>query len=239
MLAVLRGRAADLLVRRLSTLTHAKLFKPDGFMSQFAFNNKTTALRKHQHLLSELPAAASLPPGTMAIGRLDQDSEGLLLLTTDGRLSHFITKSRSIEKEYWAQVEGDVGPEAIERLARGGIQISLGGGSYHTTLPCVAVRRLATPPVLPARRWPLKSLYRKKRDGSILPAPTTWLSLTLVEGKKRQVRKSTAAVGHPCIRLVRVRVADVTLGDMRPGQIVPWDPGEALLRRAREFTALK
>jgi 23S rRNA pseudouridine2457 synthase len=197
-------------------------------------------LRMRQRLLSDLLGASSLSPATMAIGRLDQDSEGLLLLTTDGSLSHFITKSRQIEKEYYAQIEGEMGTADMERLAAGGVVLSLKGGESHLTRPC-KVCRLDEPPKLPLRRSPHPGLKRKKMDGTILETPTSWIALTLIEGKFRQVRRMTASVGHPTLRLVRVRVGDLLLGDLvrRPGEVVPWRPDAALLERAHEFCLAK
>lgn len=245
MLCIHRACRPSIVLARITTTamrtqhSHGKLFKPDGYLSQFVYNNQTRSLKKYQHLLTELPSTAEMvAAGAMAIGRLDQETEGLLLLTTDGRLSHFITKGRVIEKEYYAQVAGDsVSDSAIAQLA-GGMEISLGGGRTHNTRPC-SVSRLAAPPQLPPRRKPHHALVRKKRDGTVVPAPTTWLALTLVEGKKNQVRRMTAAVGHPTLRLVRVRVGDVELGPMQPGELAPWRPPEALLRRAHEFCEAK
>ena len=252
----MRGRLSQPGLRRLSALRtenyrrrlptaavaeHAMVYKPDGFISQFrADANISPRLRMRQRLLSDLLGASSLSPATMAIGRLDQDSEGLLLLTTDGSLSHFITKSRQIEKEYYAQIEGEMGTADMERLAAGGVVLSLKGGESHLTRPC-KVCRLDEPPKLPLRRSPHPGLKRKKMDGTILETPTSWIALTLVEGKFRQVRRMTASVGHPTLRLVRVRVGDLLLGDLvrRPGEVVPWRPDAALLERAHEFCIAK
>ena len=133
------------------------------------------------------------PPGTMAVGRLDEDSEGLLLLTTDGLLSEQL-RSRHVEKEYYAQVDGLLTLEALAALQQG-VGISLHGQAYRT-LPGRA-RLLAAPPELPPRARRI----RDERHG-----PTSWVALILTEGKNRQVRKMTAAVGFPTLRLVRVRV---------------------------------
>lgn len=140
----------------------------------------------------------------MAIGRLDEDSEGLLLLTTDGKLSEHI-RSRHIEKEYYAQVDGLMTTEAVERL-RQGVVITIHGTEYLTT-KCGA-RLLAEVPALPPRTRTIRS----DRHG-----PTSWVSITLTEGKFRQVRKMTAAVGFPTLRLVRVRIGGVELGALLPG----------------------
>lgn len=201
--------------------------------------------------------------GLMPIGRLDEQSEGLLLLTTDGSLSFAITNSKGrIEKEYLAQLDGYLSDEALKALREGvGITKKVGSGGFvnqdaefeestgfdmsddddednddnsnkipltrgenggrgatrggiqsarcspHLAVP-VAVERLAEPPDLPERRWPIK--HR---------GPTSWCRITLTEGKYRQVRRMTAAVGHPTLRLVRVRVGPVELGKLRPGQL--------------------
>jgi len=180
--------------------THYKLFKPYGYLSQFQNNQQR---RRNKKLLGSLYDFA---PGTMAIGRLDEDSEGLLLLTTDGKKSQEI-RSRKIEKEYWVQVDGEITPEAITRL-REGVEIGINAKRY-TTLPCSAYALQETPH-LPPRAKPV----RDARHG-----PSSWISVTLTEGKFRQVRKMTAAVGFPTLRLVRVRIGPYELGQMEPGQV--------------------
>ncbi|MGI4870523.1 MAG: pseudouridine synthase [Janthinobacterium lividum] len=178
---------------------HFVLHKPYGYLSQF-LSQAPVEMRK-KHFLGELH---DFPPGTMAIGRLDEDSEGLLLLTTDGRLSEQL-RSRHVEKEYYAQVDGLLTAGALAALQQG-VDISLHGQPYHT-LPGQA-RLLPAPPELPPRARRI----RDERHG-----PTSWVALTLTEGKNRQVRKMTAAVGFPTLRLVRVRVGAVWLGDLPPG----------------------
>ncbi|RZK13000.1 MAG: pseudouridine synthase, partial [Hymenobacter sp.] len=123
-----------------------------------------------------------------------------------GRLSELV-RSRHVEKEYYAQVDGLVTEEALAQL-RQGVDISIQGQPYRTG-PCQA-RQLASAPVLAPRARPV----RDDRHG-----PTTWLSLTLTEGKFRQVRKMTAAVGLPTLRLVRVRIGSQLLGDLPPGGV--------------------
>jgi 23S rRNA pseudouridine2457 synthase len=180
---------------------HFLLHKPAGYLSQFISAFPREARRKR--FLGELH---SFPPGTMAVGRLDEESEGLLLLTTDGRLSETV-RGRHLEKEYYAQVDGLITEEALQRL-RQGVDISIQGTGYHTS-PCQA-HALAAPPTLPPRARPV----RDDRHG-----PTSWVSLTLTEGKFRQVRKMTAAVGLPTLRLVRVRIGPWHLGDLPPGHV--------------------
>jgi 23S rRNA pseudouridine2457 synthase len=178
---------------------HFIVHKPYGYLSQFV-----TDARKKK-LLGEL---YDFPAGTMSIGRLDQDSEGLLLLTTDGRQSEYV-RSKKIEKEYYAQVDGLITPEAISMLQQG-VVIGIGPERYHT-LPCKAFR-LDVPPAFAPRS-------RKIRDDR--HGPTSWISITLSEGKNRQVRKMTAAVGFPTLRLVRVRVGALHLHDLPPGAVMP------------------
>lgn len=158
-------------------------------------------------MLGEL---GNFPDGTMAIGRLDKDSEGLLLLTTNGKVSSFVTSSK-VEKEYYALVDGIVNDEALTRLTTG---VEIGNEGERFMTKAVAASHLDPPPSLPAR--PKK--IRDERHG-----PTSWLSITLSEGKFRQVRKMTAAVGLPTLRLVRVRIGPVLLGDLQPGEVKALD----------------
>ncbi len=141
-------------------------------------------------------------PGYRVAGRLDYDSEGLLLLTDDGRLQQRIANPRhKLWKTYWVQVEGDITDEAIRRLTAG---LELKDG---LTLPARA--RPLSPPDLWPRRPPVRS--RKTVTDS-------WLELAIREGRNRQVRRMTAAVGFPTLRLVRVRVGDWSLGGLGSGQ---------------------
>lgn len=180
---------------------HFVLYKPDGYLSQFVSQQTK---RKNKKMLGDL---YDFPEGTMAIGRLDEPSEGLLLLTTDGKMSEHV-RSRNVEKEYFAQVDGIVSELAINRL-RNGVQISTETGIY-TTIPC-SVRLLPEAPSLPPRT----KRIRDERHG-----PTSWISITLTEGKYRQVRKMTATVGFPTLRLVRVRIGAIQLGQMQPGEVL-------------------
>lgn len=179
---------------------HFKLYKPYGYLSQFITNQKPGG--KHK-LLGEL---FPFPEGTMSIGRLDKDSEGLLLLTTNGKLSAKITGNK-IEKEYYVQVDGEITETEIGILQKG-LEISIQGKTY-TTLPCTAFK-LNQPPVFPERGKQI----RDSRHG-----PTSWISVTLTEGKFRQVKKMTAAVGFPTLRLVRIRIAKENLEDLHPGEV--------------------
>lgn len=180
---------------------HYLLFKPYGVVSQFICEDR------RKKVLGELYPFA---PGTMAVGRLDEDSEGLLLLTTDGRLSDRIRK-KDTEKEYWVQVDGEITDTALQ-LLEAGVRISIKGVSYDT-LPC-KVCRLNEIPILPPRG-------RKIRDDR--HGPTSWIAVVITEGKLRQVRKMTAAVGFPTLRLVRVRIGEVRLGHLQPGEVHEYD----------------
>ena len=160
-----------------------------------------------QKRLGELFA---FPEGTMAIGRLDQDSEGLLLLTTDGKQSEWI-RSAAIEKEYWVQVDGDVTEQALEKL-RFGVEIAIENLKYHTA-PCRVEKFVLPPEVKP----------RSKKIRGDHHGPTSWISITISEGKFRQIRKMTAVVGFPTLRLIRVRIGTVHLGDLKPGEVEALD----------------
>ncbi|MFT6746352.1 MAG: 23S rRNA pseudouridine2457 synthase [Glaciecola sp.] len=179
---------------------HFIIHKPFGFLSQF-INNQSK--RKNKKLLGEL---GDFPEKTMSIGRLDEHSEGLLLLTTDGKVSA-IVRSKKVEKEYFAQVDGEITNKAIQQL-QDGIELGSGENKYNT-LPCEA-RRLVPEPVFETRRK-----LRDQRHG-----PTSWVSITLREGKFRQVRKMSAAVGFPTLRLVRVRIDNIQLNDMQVGDVI-------------------
>lgn len=179
---------------------HFIIYKPYGFLSQFITNQIKGG--KHK-LLGEL---YDFPEKTMAVGRLDVKSEGLLLLTTDGKVSDFITTRGGVEKEYYVQLDGAITAEAIEKL-QNGVEIGFEGKKYITK-PCKV--ELIDTPDLPER----SKKIRDARHG-----PTPWISVTLTEGKFRQVRKMTSAVGFPTLRLVRVRVGDILLGNMQVGEV--------------------
>ena len=141
-------------------------------------------------------------PGVYAAGRLDLDSEGLLVLTSDGTLAHRITDPRhQLPKVYLAQVERMPNDEALGRLRQG---ILLKG----TRTRPAEVHVLSAVPELPDRPVPIR--FRKS-------VPTAWLKITLREGLNRQVRRMTAAVGHPTVRLVRIAIGTMVLGELQPG----------------------
>lgn len=178
---------------------HFIIHKPYGYLSQFVYE-----LKRKKKLLGEL---YDFPAGTMAIGRLDEDSEGLLLLTTDGKMSEAI-RSKKVDKEYYVQVDGIITQYAIERI-KNGVEIGFEGTKYITK-QCNAFI-LESIPEFGARGKKI----RDERHG-----PTTWASIIVREGKFRQVRKMTAAVGFPTLRLVRVRVGNVMLNDLKAGEVL-------------------
>lgn len=183
----------------MQTHQHFKINKPYGYLSQFKYD-----LKRKKKLLGEL---FNFPEGTMAIGRLDEDSEGLLLLTTDGKISEQI-RSKKVDKEYYVQVDGVITNDAIEKL-KTGVTIGFDGQKYITK-PCQAF----TVSEIPDFGIRAKKI-RDERHG-----PTSWVSITVNEGKFRQVRKMTAAVGFPTLRLVRVRIGEIYLDDLKAGQVL-------------------
>ncbi len=164
------------------------VYKPWGMVSQFITNDVKQSKKR---FLGEL---GIFPKGAMAVGRLDEDSEGLLLITTNGTWSNTINNSAKWEKEYVVQVDGQITPGVIAQLEHS-VVISVQGKPYNTK-PC-KVTILTETPVLP----PTKQRIRDDRHG-----PTSWISMTLNEGKFRQIRKMTAAVGYPTLRLARIRI---------------------------------
>ncbi len=178
---------------------HFKIYKPYGYLSQFVYNQNT---RRNKKLLGEL---GDFPEGVMSIGRLDEDSEGLLFLTTDGKMSDTV-RSAKVEKEYYVQVDGLITDEAVVALKQG-VEIGIKGTKYLTK-PC-KVNKLSEIPQFPERAKKI----RDERHG-----PTSWVSIILTEGKFRQVKKMTAAVGFPTLRLVRYRIANEYLENLLPGE---------------------
>lgn len=164
--------------------------KPYGVLTQFTDEGTGHPTLKHYIDV----------PGVYAAGRLDRDSEGLLLLTDDGGLIKRLTDPRHhLEKTYWVMVEGDPAPDQLRRLARG-IQLK-----DYRTRPARAQR--IPEPDLPPRPKPVTP-----------HGPTAWIEIRLHEGKKRQVRHMTAAVGLPTLRLVRVAIGPIRLGSLAPGE---------------------
>jgi len=171
--------------------------KPFGYLCQFVCELPKKKLVGNLY---------NFPEGTMAIGRLDEQSEGLLLLTTDGQVSEHV-RSRKIEKEYYAQLDGLITDEAVEKLKQG-VEIGIREVKYQT-MPCKVFRLENDPGFAPRTRK-----IRDDRHG-----PTSWVSITLTEGKYRQVRKMTAAAGFPTLRLIRIRIGNILLGDLKAGEV--------------------
>lgn len=182
-------RQSDILTEALRTIAFNK---PYGVLPCFTDPDGRSTLADYVTI-----------PGVYAAGRLDSDSEGLLLLTSDGTLAHHITDPQhKLPKVYLAQVERIPSEEALEQLQQG---VLLNG---KKTRPAGA-RLLLDDPLFPERSVPIR--FRKN-------VPTAWVEITLREGLNRQVRRMTAAVGHPTLRLVRVAIGPVLLGDIPSGQ---------------------
>jgi len=169
-------------------------YKPYGVLCQFT--DDSTSPRPTLKEYIDIPEVYS-------VGRLDFDSEGLLLLTNDGQLKHrLIDPQFEHPRTYWVQVEKTPTEESLQKL-RSGVTIQ-----GYRTKPAIA-KLLDTEPELPERNPPIR--FRAN-------IPTAWIEMTLTEGKNRQVRKMTAAVGFPTLRLVRVAIAHLSLGDLAVGQ---------------------
>lgn len=174
------------------------IYKPFQVLSQFTSEGGKKSLAD----------VFDVPKNVYPVGRLDYDSEGLLILTNDTQLNHrLLNPKHKHEREYWAQVEGLITPEALQKL-QAGITISI-DGKEHKTLPCKAAAFIEPPPVF--ERNPS---IRFRKD-----IPVCWLRLSLTEGKNRQVRRMTAKVGFPTLRLIRYRIEKITLQALEPGGI--------------------
>lgn len=179
----------------MSLYLYLLAYKPFNVLTQFSGDKPEETLQILDY---------DFPKDVYPVGRLDKDSEGLLLLTNDKRLNHKLLDPKfRHEREYWAQVEKIPTDRALEQLSQG---VRLKDGM---TLPAKA-RLLAAEPDLPPRIPPIR--YRAA-------IPTAWLSLTLVEGRNRQVRRMTAAVGFPTLRLVRWRMENLLLDKLKPGEV--------------------
>jgi 23S rRNA pseudouridine2457 synthase len=172
-------------------------YKPFGYLSQF------TDEGNH-------PGLGSLnifPPNIYPVGRLDHDSEGLLLLTDNPAVNKLLLHpANKHQRTYWSQVEGEIDQEAIQRLQEG-VVIRINKKDYKT-LPAIA-KSLNPEPEVPERNPPIR--YRAS-------IPTSWLALSLIEGKNRQVRRMTAAVGFPTLRLIRYSIEGIELGTLKVGE---------------------
>jgi 23S rRNA pseudouridine2457 synthase len=171
------------------------LNKPYGVLTQFTDQE------------GRLTLADFIPISNVyAAGRLDKDSEGLLLLTDDASLRNEIIHPRfKLEKSYWAQVEGLPDPKALEKLRKG---VLLKDGMTRS-----AKIELIQPPVIWKREPPIR--FRSN-------IPTAWLLMKITEGKNRQIRRMTAAIGHPTLRLIRFAIGDWQLGSLKPGEWRYW-----------------
>jgi 23S rRNA pseudouridine2457 synthase len=156
-----------------------------------------------------------LPKDVYPVGRLDLDSEGLLIISNDKQLNYrLLNPVHQHERTYIAQVEGLVNEEALQTL-RAGVTVSIDGKAYQT-LPCKA-EVYYEPANLPERNPPIR--FRAS-------IPTSWIKITLTEGKNHQVRKMTASVGFPTLRLIRTAIVNLQIGTMKPGDIVTMDKVE-------------
>ena len=180
--------------------------KPFGVLSQFTDDGS-----KHRTL-----AAFQFPKHAYPLGRLDADSEGLLLLSDESFLNKkLLAPENAHSRTYWAQVERIPTRESLDEMQRG---LVIG---EHRTLPCRAWM-LSPQPFVPPRDPPIR--FRKS-------VPDCWIALSLIEGKNHQVRRMTAAIGHPTLRLMRVQIGELELNGLAPGQWRELGPGE----RARVF----
>ncbi|NOX08793.1 MAG: pseudouridine synthase [Gammaproteobacteria bacterium] len=175
-------------------MTTIRFNKPFRVLTQFREDGTHTTLASYIDLKKVYPA-----------GRLDHDSEGLLLLTDDGRLQHRISDPKhKLEKRYWVQLEGEINDSAIQQLQQG---VSLKDGMTKKAY----CRRINEPATL----WPRDPPIRQRAN-----IPTSWIELGIKEGKNRQVRRMTAAVGFPTLRLIRYAIGSITLDGLKPGA---WD----------------
>lgn len=181
----------------MSSNRYFVIYKPYGVLSQFSGEGAT------------LGSLADFPVDVYPVGRLDKDSEGLLLLTNDKALNHYLLDPKyNHSRTYFVQVEGLISPEALHALQTG-VTIKTEKGDYLTKK--ARAHSLSDPLELPERVPPVR--YRKN-------VPDSWISLTLTEGKNRQVRRMTARVGYPTLRLVRWSIEGLTAKGMGNGQVV-------------------
>ena len=172
-------------------MKYIAFYKPFNVLSQFTGE-------MNDHTLAEF----GMPKEVYAAGRLDKDSEGLLLLTNDGPfIKKLLEPENEKEKTYWVQVENIPSEESLSKM-RQGLSIQ-----NYKTLPCQV--KLMSEPDVPERNPPI----RQRQS-----IPTCWLEIKLIEGKNRQVRRMTAAIGHPTLRLIRFGIGKLTLRDLKPGQ---------------------
>ena len=172
------------------------IYKPFEVLSQFSSAERKKTLKDF----------FNVPGDVYSVGRLDYDSEGLLLLTNDKKVNHRLLNPQfRHEREYWVQVDGLLQERSIKQL-EAGVTIKVDGKRYKTQKCAASI--FNDPPGVVERTPPVR--FRKN-------IPTTWIKLVLTEGRNRQVRKMTAAVGHPTLRLIRVRIHGLVLGSFQPG----------------------
>ena len=178
--------------------TYFIVHKPFNVLSQFSSSEGKKTLKDF----------FDVPLNVYPVGRLDYDSEGLLILTDDQKLNQYLLNPvNEHEREYWVQVEGDISQDAIDNLQKS-VTININGKMYHTK-KCV-VKKFTNLPKVSDRNPPIR--FRKS-------IPESWIKIILTEGKNRQVRKMTAAVGFPTLRLIRYRIEKITLEDLLPGEM--------------------
>ncbi|MCI1267894.1 MAG: pseudouridine synthase [Saprospiraceae bacterium] len=176
------------------------IYKPYGYLSQF------TPEKDGDLTLKDL---YPFPPDVYPVGRLDKDSEGLLLLTDDVTMNHLIlSPDQKWSKVYWVQLEGSITDSAINKLSTS-VSIRINGKIYNTK-PSI-VHSINGEPNLPERFPPIR--FRKS-------LPTSWIEITITEGKNRQIRKMCASVGFPVLRIVRVKIGKIKLNGMAPGEVI-------------------
>lgn len=182
----------------MSSLYYYAIYKPFGMLSQFTSEGGHDTLKS----LFEFPS------DVYPVGRLDTDSEGLLVLTNDRQLNHrLLSPDFGHARVYLIQVEGEITGEACQQLQKG-VSITVNGKKH--VADAVEAKKVDSPDWLAERTPPVR--FRKS-------VPTSWMEMVLKEGKNRQVRKMTAATGFPTLRLVRTRIEKLTLDDMKPREV--------------------
>jgi 23S rRNA pseudouridine2457 synthase len=182
-----------------------QLYKPYQVLSQFSAEEGKQTLADF----------FDVPKDVYPVGRLDFDSEGLLLLTNDKQLNHRLLHPSFLhQRSYWVQVDGAIHEKAIAALSSG-VDINIDGKIYHTKKAIAKI--FETEPIVPVRNPPIR--FRKE-----IPAP--WIELILTEGKNRQVRKMTAKVGFPTLRLIRNSIEDIRLNNLQPGEMIALSEAE-------------
>jgi 23S rRNA pseudouridine2457 synthase len=183
-------------------LRYYLFYKPFQVLSQFSKEGDKQTLAD---FLKEIPK------DVYPVGRLDYDSEGLLLLTNDKQLAHQLLEPKFEHKRtYWVQIEGTITDEAVAQL-QNGVLINI-NGKQHKTKRAIVERM--NEPYVAERNPPIR--FRKN-------IPVSWIAITLTEGKNRQVRRMTAAVGYPTLRLIRYSIGNVNIGELEPGKYIDAD----------------